>query len=93
MKNALVVKDNFNVVITTTTTISTSSSAVKRLYQFFVDHPDEIIDIDVLKEVAGIRDWTRAIRFVRSKYDLKIEYVEPDYAQNAGYIYKKRLAD
>ena len=93
MKNVLVVKDSSNVVTTTTSTISTSTSAVKRLYEYFEDNPDEIIDIDVLKEVAGIRDWTRAIRFVRKKYKFKIEYVKASYPHNAGYIYKKRLAN
>lgn len=86
MKNTTINKTTTEVIITTTTAISVSTSAVYRLKQYFDLHPDEIIDFDTLSKVAGIRDWTRAIRFVRSTYKMKISYVA-----DKGYIYTKAL--
>lgn len=87
MKNTTINKTTTEMIITTTTTINMSTSAVKRLKQYFELHADEVIDIDTLSKVAGIRDWTRAIRFVRSKYKMNISYV----ADFEGYIYTKAL--
>lgn len=91
MRNNTVSVSTDKILVTTTTMISTSTSAVKRLEQYFKDHEDEIISIDVLQAVAGIRDWTRAIRFVRSDYKMKIEYVPEGFGKQAGYIYRHRL--
>ena len=74
------------IIVTTTTEISISTSATSRLKQYFDAHADEVIGIDVLEKVAGIRDWTRAIRFVRSEYKMNISYVA-----KKGYIYTKAL--
>lgn len=91
MKNTSISTTSSEVVITTTTVIDMSTSAVKRLRQYFENHPDEVIDIDTLASVANIRDWTRAIRFVRSDYKMTIKYVRETSTHKAGYIYTKRI--
>lgn len=66
------------------------SSAAKRLKAYFELYANEVIEPIKLSTIANVRDWERALRLVRAKEGMNIEWIYPteDYPMG-GYIYHK----
>ena len=64
-----------------------ATSGAERLKRYFEKNPNKIIEPKTLSRVAGIQDWTRTIRSIRSKYDMNIVYVRADGTSPSGYKY------
>ena len=70
--------------------ILTESSTEKRLEMYFEFHPNELIEISKLQVIAGTREWTRQLRYIREKRNKNIFYVKKDpKTGKEGYVYKK----
>ena len=72
--------------------VSLQTSAKMRLKVYFESHPNEEISVDRLSVVAKTREWTRSIRYLRSEYELNIEYRPTNKSANRltdVYIYLK----
>lgn len=54
--------------------VSLQTNAEDRLRVYFEHHPNEEISVDKLAVVAGTREWTRQIRYLRKHTGMKIEY-------------------
>lgn len=55
--------------------ISQAKSTKERLKLYFEFYKNKEIDVDKLAVIAKTREWTRALRYVRSDYGMNIEYV------------------
>ena len=61
--------------------------AEKRLSAYFENKPNQFIETETLAAVAQTREWTRSIRYIRSKQNKDIRYEKRNGKD--GYIYRK----
>lgn len=54
--------------------VSQQTNTGDRLRIYFLNHPNEEIDVDRLAVVAKTREWTRQLRKLRPEYGMKIEF-------------------
>lgn len=78
--------------------VSQATSTKERLKLYFEHYKDQPIDVDRLSVVARTREWTRALRYVRSDYNMDIEYVPKNKNKNISkeyyiYHYASKLND
>lgn len=55
--------------------LSQCTSTIERLRIYFESYPNVEIGVDKLSVIAKTREWTRQLRYVRSKYNMDIEYL------------------
>ena len=55
--------------------ISQATSTKERLRLYFDFYKNKEIEVDKLAVIAKTREWTRALRYVRSDYGMDIEYI------------------
>lgn len=72
--------------------VSRQTNAEDRLRVYFELHPNEEIRVDRLAVVARTREWTRQVRYLKSHFNMRVEYRARN--KNAGrafdtYIYIK----
>ena len=71
-------------------TIMQMESAQKRIKAYFELYPNTLLEPTKLSVIANVRDWERALRYVRFKENMNIEYIRPNKEnQIGGYIYHK----
>ncbi len=75
--------------------INKASSTKERLKKYFEYYPNKEIGVDKLAVVAKTREWTRQLRYVRSEYNMDIEYLPPNKMKDRleAYIYHKPSRD
>lgn len=62
----------------------------ERLKKYIELHPNELIDPVKLSVIAGTREWTRTIRFIRAETGWDIKYIHKDPTTGGeGYLYTK----
>lgn len=65
------------------------NNGTQRLRVLFENSPNKKFSPSILQGIAGIRDWTRTLREIRTKYKLKIVWVPKDNDFiNGYYVYK-----
>ncbi len=66
------------------------SSALERLKAYFILYPNTVIEPIRLSAIANVRDWERALRALRQKTDMDIQWISPcrEYP-TGGYIYHR----
>ncbi len=67
--------------------IFASTSSKERLRLFFEGNPNKLLSPSVLQGVAHVRDWERALRYVRSENVMNIKYAPKSKNSEEGYIY------
>jgi 5-methylcytosine-specific restriction endonuclease McrA len=68
--------------------INGMSSAYKKLKRYFETNPNVLIDPVKLGVIAGVRDWERTLRKVRSGEGMDLESIRPSKENPlGGYIY------
>ena len=70
--------------------INRANSTKERLRIYFEYYKNEEIDVDRLAVIAKTREWTRALRYVRSDYNMDIEYIPKNKSKGINkeyYIY------
>ncbi len=70
--------------------ISQATSTKERLRLYFDYYKNKEIEVDKLAVIAKTREWTRALRYVRSDYGMDIEYVPKNNSKGVDkdcYIY------
>lgn len=70
--------------------VAAQNNAEDRLRVYFESHPNKEISVDKLAVVAKTREWTRQLRFLRSKHNMTIQYRPHNRKQNRekdSYVY------
>lgn len=73
--------------------VNKATSTKERLRLYFEYYKNKQIDVDKLAVIAKTREWTRALRYVRSDYDMDIEFIPRNKAKGIDkdcYIYHYR---
>ncbi|MDQ6961481.1 MAG: hypothetical protein Q9M28_02975 [Mariprofundaceae bacterium] len=71
--------------------VSQQTSGIQKLKVLFELSPEKAFIPSYLQEISGIRDWTRTIREIRSKYGINIKWVQPTSKYPYGYYMNKIL--
>lgn len=65
-------------------------SGYHRLKSYFELNPNKQIPCEKLQVISNVRDWTRSIRDIRTKFSMNIEYIKPNEKfQSGAYIYRR----
>lgn len=62
--------------------IGKATSTKERLRLYFEHYKNKPIEVDRLAVISKTREWTRSVRYVRSDYDMDIEYVPKNKGKN-----------
>lgn len=66
------------------------NSGYQRLKRYIELNPNIPLPCEKLQVISGVRDWTRSIRDIRSKFSMNIDYIPPNEEFISGaYIYNK----
>lgn len=76
-------KDDFD--IKTMKAVYAENSGYRRLLILFQESPNKKFSPAILQGIAGIRDWTRTIRNIRTKHNLNIKWIKPSKDFPNGY--------
>lgn len=67
--------------------ISAATNTKDRLKLYFEHYPNTLIGVEKLAVIAKTREWTRQLRYVRSEYDMDIEYCPGTKVRIEGYVF------
>ncbi|PEF48497.1 hypothetical protein CON22_00215 [Bacillus cereus] len=71
--------------------VLSQTSGYQRLKVYFELNPNKIITPEKLQIISNIRDWPRALRDIRARHSLNIEWIKPnENFPDGAYVYNQK---